>query len=96
MLSTDGEAFFIRHVSGGPIRIGYSVDADYFVETMNLNSRDLGYRVLAAIPGGRAATRDLLPLQPSASTARGSCPSPSCSPTSTRSSGLGTLSTSSG
>ncbi len=59
VLSTDGEAFFIRHVSGGPIRIGYSIDAEYFAETMNLNSHDLGYRVLAAIPGGKAATRDL-------------------------------------
>jgi hypothetical protein len=42
-----------------PIRIGYSGIPDYFVDTMNLNSHDRGYRLLATVDGGRAAERQV-------------------------------------
>jgi hypothetical protein len=58
-LSSVGEVYFVRHMTGGPIRIGYSGVPEYFVDTMNLNSHDRGYRLLATIEGGRGAERDL-------------------------------------
>jgi hypothetical protein len=53
------EAFFIQHVTGGPVKIGYSVDPAVFLETLNLSTHDCGYRLLATVPGGNSAERDL-------------------------------------
>jgi hypothetical protein len=53
------EAFVIQHVSGGPVKIGYSINPEILLETLNLSTHDQGYRLLAIVPGGDAAERDL-------------------------------------
>jgi hypothetical protein len=58
-LSTEGEVYFIRHETGGPVRLGYSINPDLFVDNMNLQSHDRRYKLLAEMPGGRAAEREL-------------------------------------